>query len=366
MAALEPAPEVASPMVEETGNADTADASARTDALLSVVGDAARIDASDSPFKAADTPPAEPSANATMTAENALEPIPAPGAEIADARRTPNWADKLIAGLGGALLAFIAYVVWQVYLGFAARRRRLAATEAFRTETASRASHVPFIDRGTEEATQAGGRTVPAAAAPPPLPGENELVTDDAGFDAVTFDFVLPDNAPAEPDFSVDVLDPRDRTLPRTIDEDTLRMLEQDYEEELTKTQQLRKEIAEIALGISGSYDADANTDEDAATARMPAPDTDTGDTDQMPEYELDVDDTAEMPEAESFTADDLETLDIADATIAEFTASLVVEDDLTSIEHSQTARIDTDSYEANSDPDSPADEAPTSKLARR
>ncbi|MEM6820099.1 MAG: hypothetical protein AAF578_15045 [Pseudomonadota bacterium] len=304
----------------------------RTAALLSVLSQPA------SPFKteAAEATPTESDAIATtQSATEAPTPVDANAfaedeALLAPPERQLGWGARLGALLAGICVAIAGYVAYQLMLGIAARKRRIARSrdlQPTRRPTPARleTAPIPTAARGTQRPT------TPSTPKPrPEYVAEPEHVVEfDAQDRLATIDYEFKPKQSPDLDLEIGATTFTGIEEVDWMDSDTQDLLEQDYEAEMTRTQQIQKELAEAALKLR----ADIAEQGDA-----------TGSTNE--------DDTVNMPTAEYEVS--VEELDLADAAIAEFTASLTVEDDLGAAEDSQrTASLDVADLEATDDPDS-------------
>ncbi|MEL6868610.1 MAG: hypothetical protein AAFO81_02320 [Pseudomonadota bacterium] len=275
----------------------------QTRALMSVLQDAA-AERAQRANEAAATPTPETVADASI-ADSPFKPLPAPVAtplpapvteSAADAQSIPlaqstTLLDRLVAMMLGMAGAIALWMLWQIASAGSRRKKRDAAKASLivkpaRTMSAPRA----VVNRN-------------AAVATPTTPlrdNEIEITRLDIDFGAVPDDNIpaidLNLDAPLDaPETAVDSMamdeqyaDPRfatpievqelhtaeGTTAREALDAETQRLLEQDYEQQLTRTQQLNKEIAAKALGIARD-DVDATAqlprvDDDDATAQLP------------------------------------------------------------------------------------------------
>ncbi|MEO0365483.1 MAG: hypothetical protein AAF265_08330 [Pseudomonadota bacterium] len=315
----------------------------RTAALLSVLSQ------DDSPFK--EVPTESPEAEAELASVDTEAALTASGLETPpSATSTPadeiGWGARIGAVLAGVCLVIGAWVALQLLLGISARRRRIEASRNLQPER----QRVPANLDSAPVPTAA--RSAPAAAQPminaPVSDGSIEFEAPDQ---FASIDFELSPTEALDLDFEVGTPTLTGIEEVDWLDSQTQEMLEQDYEAELSRTQQIQKELAEQALKMRTTH----NTASEEPTVNMPAVEDDTVDMPQAPGYEVSI-------EEYDVTA---EELDLADAAIAEFTASLNVEDDLQAIEDSQrTASLELPADDSGASDDDATEVMPSAKEA--
>lgn len=287
-------------------------------------------------------------------AEPAIEPIPAAAPESTAGAATelesavasadqPGWGAKIGAFVVGICVALAAWFALQLMLGVAARRRRLEASRNLQPETRrvpakTDNAPVPTAARRTSAA-------VATTAAPQPQPTASTSQRDDQygavefeasdKFAAIDFEF-SPDES-MDLDFEVGTATETGIDVKALMDDETQLMLERDYEAELTRTQQIERELAEQALRMGATAqlpraEVEPALDDTERTTRLESSQSPT-----VPMPAID-EDTVDMPMSEYEITE--EELDLADAAIAEFTASLEVSDDLEAASESQRTAV--------------------------
>lgn len=275
----------------------------------------------DSPFKPAAT------ANADDTP---LVVSPA----IAASAASPWWG-RITAMVVGMATALGIWILWQIAAGMSARRRRAAAAassvSALSRRDAIAAADAPSlasreVSDGWHNDVSSGSRTSPVDDA-----YQVEFVMDDA--QTVEIDNTAPPPSDqrfleAEPVVEVSALENTGVfDYSHELDENTQKMLEQDYEAQLTRTQQIEKELAERALGITpDEHDAAASDGDDDAIGYSLAISDDMFETVSMQGDHLNRRasdrthaDTERLPQQADFADDNL----LADDTIAGFSEPL-------------------------------------------
>lgn len=323
----------------------------RTAALLSVMS---KPELTDSAQPEVETTTTADSSSPFKQAESAVEPIPAAAPDSTTGTTTefestvasvdqPGWGAKIGAFIVGICVALAVWFAAQLMLGVAARRRRLEASRNLQPETRrvpakTDSAPIPTAARRTSA-------TFEAAASSQPQPTASTSQHDDQygavefgasdKFAAIDFEF-SPDES-MDLDFEVGTTTETDIDMKALMDDETQQMLERDYEAELTRTQQIEREIAEQALRMQVTAqlprgEVEPALDDTERTARLESSQSPT-----VPMPTID-EDTLDMPMSEYEITED--ELDLADAAIAEFTASLDVSDDLEVVSESQRTAV--------------------------
>ncbi|MEO0576062.1 MAG: hypothetical protein AAF004_11415 [Pseudomonadota bacterium] len=292
-----PAPAASEPVLETAATpaadapepqSSTSATTRQTEALLSVLRDAGSLESStqttvdealsDSPFKAL---PETPTTQAT-----APTPVETPAVATA-ATPTSSWLDRFVALALGMAGAIALWMLWQIAAGASARKRRAqgvaAASPVRSTPTAApvarRATVEPTPWRAPVDPTHKPDVGIevtrldidfgdaPQAQLTPvdiDLGSTAEMPSDDVAMSDTGNDTMPQFAAPDEADI---IENTQSREL-AALDEETQQLLEKDYEEQLTRTQQLSRDIAAKALGIPRAGDR-------SATEQLPQLDVD-------------------------------------------------------------------------------------------
>ncbi|MEL6367638.1 MAG: hypothetical protein AAFR91_13815 [Pseudomonadota bacterium] len=316
---------------QSTRNGQEIEDTQRTAALLSVLSQPS------SPFKTeeAELAPITPVVPAST---QAVDGVPTPietDSRVADVAllappdAKPSWGARLGALLAGICIAIAGYVAYQLMLGIAARKRRIARSrnlQPTRRPTPARLETAPIPTAARSAQKPAAPNT--AKQKPEYIAEPEHVVEFEAQDRLATIDYEFKPKQAPDLDLEIGATTFSGIEEVDWMDSDNQNLLEQDYEAEMSRTQQIQKELAEAALKLRADIVEQRST---------------TASTE---------DDTVNMPTAEYEVS--VEELDLADAAIAEFTASLTVEDDLGAAEDSQrTASLDVAELETTDDPDS-------------
>ncbi|MEM8547952.1 MAG: LysM peptidoglycan-binding domain-containing protein [Pseudomonadota bacterium] len=317
-----------------------------TEALLSVLRDAGREDLMAAEQNAAAS---EPAASADTSPFKEAEPVdttPAVPVELAPAGSV-SWVDRFVGVAVGVAAGIALWMLWQILTGLSARRRRVAATS--RIPVVPVRDDMPAFAKTTDDrnASSSWRADVSAPAQKPAAPSLELTLDLDTEEHLAELDLELSAPAPSAPaerrsqsavgrsvesvapievqEFAPlgqgDEEDTIEQSQSAVLDDATQELLERDYEEQLTRTQQIQKELAEKALGLEAS----------------PVP--------AMPDFTERLPVAAETPDLTlDLTLDDEATLDmtLATAAPADFTSAYgeVIDDDKT---ESMPADLDID-----------------------
>lgn len=234
---------------------------------------------SESPFKPLAT---SPSASDLTSAAVAATPLSEGSGS--------SWLSRILALIGGMALAVGTWIIWQITTGNAARRRRLQEFGAAPATASNTMVNRTVAAQSPTMSPSATAYEQTIEISPPER--TNELPDYEVSFtadddDDETFSFHNPGSThelpaeqraaapvavkhttpPADDDFTVEALDSVSMTsIMRGLDEQTQKLLEQDYETELTQTQQLRRDVAQRAMTLAANAQRD-----DEPTEEMPA-----------------------------------------------------------------------------------------------
>ncbi|MEM9173248.1 MAG: hypothetical protein AAGA84_11150 [Pseudomonadota bacterium] len=256
---------------------------------------------SDSPFK-----PSQSSNDIQPKASTATDSdAPTSFNELLQATQAPpaaavatgtTWSDRFVAIGTGVAGGLGFWLLWQFGAGALARRQQRTQLET--TKPIASVIGNPSINEANapvdiDERAASGLWRVDAKHAAASAPDKPAYIDFDTGDDKTEIDFeftethhsisqsqvamdaqnrILSAGAPIEveeyqpEDQIADDADTVNQPADAVLDDPTLELLERDYEEQLTRTQQLQKELAEQALSLTPQQ-----ADDSSATAQVPA-----------------------------------------------------------------------------------------------